>query len=120
MHHTDRRAARRPRPPKLPPYLEDVITRYSQELHDVEHVAQNLGQAGRLWKDSGRSESAFSQTLAEAKDITLRRDIKKRATVGGEIGARNKMPYFFKVLKDLLGLKPETEGHADARATARR
>jgi hypothetical protein len=43
--------------------------------------------------------------LTEAKAITLRRDIKKRATVGGEVGARNKMPYYFKVLRDLLGPK---------------
>jgi len=99
------RGERRPPPPKLPPYLEDVVSRYSQELHDDEHIAQNLGQAGRLWKASGWSEASFGQALAEAKEITLRRDVKKRATIGGEIGARNKMPYYFKVLRDVLGMK---------------
>ena len=103
------RGERRPPPPKLPPCLEDVVSRYSQELHDDEHIAQNLGQAGRLWKASGWSEASFGQALAEAKEITLRRDIKKRATVGGEIGARNKMPYYFKVLRDVLGMK-ESQG----------
>lgn len=107
------RGERRPPPPKLPPYLEDVVSRYSRELHDEEHIAQNLGQAGRLWKASGWSESAFGQALTEAKEITLRRDIKKRATVGGEIGARNKMPYYFKVLRDVLGMK-ESQGEGSS------
>jgi len=99
------RGQKRDAPPKLPPYLEDLVARHSEELHDPDHVPQNLGQAGRLWKQSGWSESAFSQALTEAKAITLRRDVKKRATVGGEFGARNKMPYYFKVLRDLLGMK---------------
>lgn len=90
-----------------------MVSRYSQELHDEEHIAQNLGQAGRLWKSSGWSESAFGQALTEAKEITLRRDIKKRATVGGEIGARNKMPYYFKVLRDVLGMK-ESQGEGSS------
>jgi len=105
---TERSAGRRSRrapPPKLPPYLEDLVTRHSEDLHDPDHVPQNLGQAGRLWKQSGWSESAFGQALHEAKTITLKRDVKKRATVGGEFGARNKMPYYFKVLRDLLGMK---------------
>ena len=96
---------KRGRPPQLSPYLEDLIDRYSAELHDEEHLPQNRGQVARLWRSSGRSEAAFGQALAEAKAITLRRDIKKRATVGGEIGARNKMPYYFKVLRDVLGMK---------------
>jgi hypothetical protein len=103
---TDRtKGGRRPPPPKLPPYLEGLVARYSEELHDDEHLPQNLGQAGRLWEASGWSEAAFGQALNEAKAITLKRDIKKRAAVGGEYGARNKMPYYFKVLRDLLGLK---------------
>jgi len=88
-----------------------MVSRYSQELHDDEHIAQNLGQAGRLWKASGWSEASFGQALAEAKEITLRRDIKKRAAVGGEIGARNKMPYYFTVLRHLLGMKKESGSH---------
>jgi len=94
---------RRGRPPKLPPYLEDLVDRYSAELHDDDHVAQNRGQAARLWKASGYSEARFGQVLAEAKAVTLERDIRKRATVGGEFGWRNKMPYLFTVLRDLLG-----------------
>ena len=83
--------------------------RYSEEFHDDDHIPQNLGQAGRLWQASGWSESAFGQALHEAKAITAKRDIKKRAVVGGEYGTRNKMPYYFKVLRDLLGLKDREE-----------
>ncbi len=96
---------RRGRPPKLPPYLEDLVDRYSDELHDSDHAPQNRGQAARLWKASGYSEAAFGQVLIEAKAETLKRDVHKRARVGGEFGLRNKMPYFFTVLKDLLDLK---------------
>ena len=105
---------KRGRPPKLPPYLEDLIDRYSHELHDEEHLPQNRGQAARLWRSSGRSEAAFGQVLIEAKAITLERDIRKRATVGGEFGVRNKMPYYFTVLRDLLGLRAEGQGRANA------
>jgi len=81
------------------------VSRYSEELHDAEHIPQNLGQAGRPWESSGWSEAESGQGLADATAITLRRDIKKRATVDGDMGARNKMPYYFKVLRDLLGIK---------------
>ena len=107
------RAAERPkrgRPPQLSPYLEDLIDRYSAELHDEDHLPQNRGQAARLWRSSGRSEAAFGQVLIEAKAITLERDIKKRAKVGGEYGVRNKMPYYFTVVRDLLGVKVEGQG----------
>jgi hypothetical protein len=97
----------------LSPYLEDLIDRYSAELHDEEHLPQNRGQVARLWRSSGRSEAAFGQVLIEAKAITLERDIKKRAKVGGEYGVRNKMPYYFTVLRDLLGITKESGSHAE-------
>lgn len=103
----------RGRPPKLSPYLEDLIDRYSRELHDDDHQPQNRGQAARLWKTSGRSEESFGQALIEAKAITLEHDVKKRAKVGGEWGARNKMPYYFVVLRDLLGMKDRDEPGRD-------
>ena len=105
---------RRGRPPKLPPYLEDLVDRYSGELHDDDHVAQNRGQAARLWKASGWSEAAFSRALIEAKAITTKRDIRKRAVAGGEFGWRNKMPYFFVVLKDLLAVQDADTGAGEA------
>src|SRR5262249_23118878 len=35
-----RSAVRREPPPALPPYLADLVARYSQELHDPDHVPQ--------------------------------------------------------------------------------
>src|SRR3712207_7351659 len=45
---------------------------------------------------------------------SLKRDIRKRARVGGEFGLRNKMPYFFVVLRDLLDLE---EADGDRKST---
>ncbi len=103
----------RGRPPKLSSYLEDLVDRYSDELHDSDHVPQNRGQAARLWKASRYSEADFARAMTEAKAETLKRDIRKRARVGGEFGLRNKMPYFFTVLRDLLGVG-EADGHHGA------
>lgn len=109
-----RPAGRREPPPRLPAYLADLVTRYSEELHDPDHVPQNLGQAGRLWEQSGWSEASFGQALTEAKAITLKSNVKKRARVGGELGARNKMPFYFTVLRDILGVRRADRPHADA------
>jgi hypothetical protein len=109
-----RQTERREPPPRLPPYLADLVTRYSEELHDPDHVPQNLGQAGRLWEQSGWSEDSFGQALTEAKTITLKSNVKKRARIGGELGARNKMPFYFTVLRDILGVKKAGQAHADA------
>jgi hypothetical protein len=109
-----RQSARREPPPRLPTYLADLVRRYSEELHDPDHVPQNLGQAGRLWEQSGWSEASFGEALTEAKAITLKSNVKKRARVGGELGARNKMPFYFTVLRDILGVKKAGQAHADA------
>jgi hypothetical protein len=109
-----RPSGRREPPPRLPAYLADLVTRYSEELHDPDHVPQNLGQAGRLWEQSGWSETSFGEALTEAKAITLKSNVKKRARVGGELGARNKMPFYFTVLRDILGVKKAGQVHADA------
>jgi len=96
------------RPPKAPPQIEWLIDQVSGEFHDGEHVPQNLSQAARLLQQSGKSEGAFYQLIGEARSVTKQYDIKKRASgEAGEFGARNKMPYFFTVLKDLLGMKGE-------------
>jgi hypothetical protein len=97
----------RGRPPKAPPQIEWLITEISGEFHDNEaSFRSNVSRAARLWKDSGRSESDFAQLVGEARSITKTYDIQKRASGdAGEWGARNKVPYFFSVLTDLLGLK---------------
>ena len=99
---------RRGRPPKAPPAIEAYVEQFSDELHDEEHVPSNIGQAARLWKTSGTSEDHFLQLMHEARTITKKRgNIQKRAAAGGEYGLRNRMPYFFSVLRDLLGMKED-------------
>jgi len=102
------RSTTRGRPPTATPYIEQLLTEFSSELHDEEHTRQNIGQAARLRKASGRSESDFCALLYEARSITKQYTVKKRAQgEAGEYGLRNKMPYFFKVLRDLLGMKEQ-------------
>jgi hypothetical protein len=115
-----RRDTKRGKAPQATDWIRADIERYSDELHDLEHTPQNIGQAARLFATSGLSEAAFCQLMGEARSITKGATIRKRAIgPGGEIGFRNKMPYFFKVLRDLLGLKEqqtkpggELPGHA--------
>jgi len=98
----------RPRSPRkrLPKteYLDTVIRELSAELHDEEHVASNLAQARNLMARTGLSESALVARVYEARSITKQQ--------GGIVkpagnGLRNKMPYCFAVLRDLLGLDQE-------------
>jgi hypothetical protein len=95
--------------PEPPEWLVEHITRYSIELHDAsdEQIARNVGQAHNLFLFTGAEERRFQERLTEAKRRTLSYDIEKRAAgEDGEVfGQRNKMPYFFKVLRDVLGLK---------------
>ncbi len=98
----------RPRSPRKrlpnPQYLATVIRELSAELHDEEHVASNLAQARNLMMRTGLSESALVARVYEARSITKQQ--------GGIVkpagnGLRNKMPYCFAVLRDLLGLDQE-------------
>ena len=97
----------RGRPPKATEQIEAVVEQISGEFHDGDHLPSNIGQAARLWKASGLSEAAFVSRLFEARSITKQRgDIKKRASgEAGEWGMRNRMPYYFAVVRDLLGMK---------------
>jgi hypothetical protein len=99
---------RRGRPPKAPPAIEAYVEQFSSEFHDEDHIPSNVGQAARLWKASGTSEDHFVQVMYEARTITKKRgNIEKRAKDGGEYGVRNRMPYYFSVLRDLLGMKED-------------
>jgi len=98
--------------PKAAPYIAQLLTDWSSELHDAEHTASNISQAMRLYKGSGLSEESFVARLYEARAITKQRgNISKDAQGNGLPGLKNKMPYYFAVLRDLLGLKDD--GHAD-------
>jgi hypothetical protein len=76
--------------------IEAIITQFSREFHDEEHLEANINQAARLWSVSGRSEQTFSQLLFDAASTTRKRG-----------GVRKRMAYYFKVLRDLLGTGSE-------------
>jgi hypothetical protein len=99
-----------PLPSGVPPNLAHYVTAWSRELHDSEHVKSNITQAFRLMQQTGLSETAFMQKLTEARAITKERgNIKKPASQYGEFGTKNKAPYWFAVLRDLLGMKEKTD-----------
>jgi hypothetical protein len=87
------------------PYSEDIarlLEQLSQQvLHDPTHIASNITQAQNLWRQSKLSEEEFISLLQEAKKISLKYSgsIRKKA---GYVGLKNRAPYFFEVLKNLI------------------
>ncbi len=79
------------------PYISRVITDFSEELGDGEHTVSNVSQALRLWTASNMDEKEFVEVLYTAK---------RRTRVGqgmhGSAGLRNRMAYFYTVLRQLL------------------
>ena len=99
----------RGRPPTPTPYIEQLLTDWSSELHDAEHTRSNITRAMRLYRASGLPEESFVAKLYEARSITKQRgNISKDAQGDGLPGLKNKMPYYFAVLRDLLGLLEDT------------
>jgi len=90
------------------PFSEDiaaiVIDFTKQILHDPDHIYSNQTQAMNLWRSSELSEDDFIDLLTEAKKLTLKNtgNIRKKA---GYAGLKNRAPYFFQVVKDLLSKK---------------
>jgi len=101
------RAGKQELPAHVPPTIAYYVRAWSHELHDSEHVKSNITQAFRLMQQAGMSETVFMQKMTEARAITKERgNIKKPAD---EYGTKNKVPYWFAVLRDLLGMKQPTE-----------
>ena len=83
-----------------------MIAEVSQEFHDEPQVVKsNVTHARHLWQRSGLSEQDFVyHVLYPARARTKQQgNIRKPAAEGG--GLKNKMPYFFGVVRDLAGLK---------------
>lgn len=97
----------------VPDYIKHVVTDFSAELHDDEHTRANLSRATRLWQQSGLEEPVFVQeVLYRARAIARKQaGVKKRSAAGGLV---NRMPYFFAVVEDLMGLR-DGEGRRAAR-----
>ena len=105
-------SAGRGRPPKVSERVAVLMEELTHKLHDdPKNVRSNITRAARLWKASGLSDDAFYHRLHEAKSLTQQQGgVKKAATDG--YGTINRMPYFFAVVEDLVGLKnsPQEQG----------
>jgi len=82
-------------------YISRVMQDFSRELRDLEHVESNITQANNLYRQSTLSEKHFIELMYEARKRTSWQVVTKVAEDGYE-GARNRCPYFFKVLRNLL------------------
>lgn len=79
-----------------PAFLRDALESFSRDLGDYEHIGSNISQAHTLYVASGLPPDAFMDLLYEAKDIARKASIKKVNSQGWP----NRMPYFFKCLRD--------------------
>ncbi len=78
------------------PYIAAVLSDFSNELGDANHVFSNVTQALRIYTRSGLGEEEFSAILFEARKIVRTYQGKQ-----GAVGIQNKMAYFFVTLRGL-------------------
>lgn len=102
---TDDRIERRP---IYSPYVAELANDLSGKFHDETHAASNRTRALRLWAASRLDDQAFGRLMQEARLVAQRRgNIERDATDGSPPGTKNRMPYFFAVLEDLVELAQE-------------
>jgi hypothetical protein len=77
-----------------PEYIDNIIRDISGELHDSKHTRSNVTQARRLWQASGMTVLDFKDALYDVRRV-----------VRLQPGVENKMAYYFKCLKVVLGME---------------
>lgn len=84
--------------------IASCIEDWSTEFHDADRFIQNRTRIMRLWTENGLGEERFLDLMYEARRRTKRALVQKQATNGKSAfgGVKNRMPYFFAVLDDLL------------------
>lgn len=98
-------------PPQLDHFegrpIEAYLRSVAAELHDEAPFKSTLKRLLNLYADCDLSSGEFVDLMGEAKRKTQRYSpsIKKQSSGGGGLPTKNKMPYWFSVLEDLLGLK---------------
>jgi hypothetical protein len=85
-------------------YLRD----FSLELGDRAPLRSTVTRAYNLFQESGLSLDDFIAALLEARSITKERT----SAIHGEVGRKNKAPYFFACLEDVLGLREDDQRSA--------
>jgi hypothetical protein len=98
---------------KSPVWLPGYIVDFSREFHDEAAIPSNITRAAHLFERAQMDAEAFIEHVYEARRITKgRANIQKRSEVGKNPawpdGFPNRMPYFFSVLEERLGLKAAT------------
>lgn len=94
----------------IPCWLPGYIVDFSREFHDEAATVSNITRAAHLFERAGMDADAFIEQVYAARRITQgRANIQKRAEVGKNPawpdGFPNRMPYFFSILEERLGLK---------------
>ena len=97
----------------LAPYVEDI----ARELHDEAPLPSSVGRALNLYGTARLTPDEFVAAMMAARATAQRRtaNIRKQRVGGqGTLAAKNKMPYFFAVLEELVGggsAAPDREAH---------
>lgn len=73
-----------------------------RDLHDPVHERSNITRGMKLWQHSKLSEDTFLELVREARKITLAYSGSIRKKADNYMGLKNRAPYFFQVLKDLI------------------
>ena len=76
----------------------------SGKLHD-DTPRSSVTRAVKLWKASGLPEDKFVHRLYEARSVTQQQGSVRGTPAKDDRQLTNRMPYFFAVVEDLLGLK---------------
>jgi hypothetical protein len=92
------------RTPTPSPTIDRVIRDYAERLHDAPRSARsNCTRARRLRDESGLAEEAFIELLHEAYRRTQQNSHRiRKGAPDRAYGAKNKTPYFFAVLSQLV------------------
>jgi hypothetical protein len=93
----------------------EYISDFARELGDGAKLSSSVTRAVNLYRRSGRDIGGFTSAMYEARSRTKEytANIKKRQpSEGGGYTAKNKMPYFFGILEQLLGLREDAEAGA--------
>ena len=90
--------------PERSVYIANLVVDIGRQFGDIEHFRENDAQAHNLWRASGMEEEAFVQLVYRARQTALRL-----------AGARNRMAYFFTVLRSLLPPQAAAGGPAHER-----
>jgi DNA-binding MarR family transcriptional regulator len=83
--------------------ITDVLDAFSKhDLHDPTHISSNITRALNLWRRSKLPEEEFLLLISKARKITLARSGSIRKKADNYMGLKNRAPYFFGVLQDLM------------------